>query len=103
MEMLPDRLAKMSQAEIADTVLRLSKSDVPGERLQAIVCGTKYRAVTQQFLDSLEEMAGDDTAIFFGTPISSFAKAALDVLGVREYTGEDRYIHEMIESGFQGI
>ena len=36
-----------------------------------------------------------------GVQISEFAKASLDILGIKEYRGDEKRIKDMIESKFE--
>ena len=100
---LRECLADKSQTEIEMILTQLSGSKSPMERLNAILFGAKYKVKTAQFIDNVSRMAGDEANTFFGTPMSSFATAVLDVLGVKKYTGDDGYILEMVESGFADV
>ncbi len=100
---LRECLAYKSQAEIETVITQLSESKSPMERLNAILLGAKYKVKNAQFLNNVSEMSGDEGNTFFGTPMSTFATAALDVLGVKKYTGDDGYILEMVESGFADV
>ena len=100
---LRECLADKSQAEIETVITLLSESKSPMERLNAILFGAKYKVKTAQFIDNVSRMTSGETNTFFGTPMSSFATAALDVLGVKKYTGDDGYILEMVESGFADV
>ena len=102
LEKLGNYMETATASEIEEEVFKLSESGGL-RRLNSILYGAKYQVRSERFINNVIAMSSDDQTKFFGTPISSFAKAALDILGVKKYTGDDRYIHEMIESGFVDI
>ncbi len=75
-------------------------SDIPILNLNAVNFGTKYHCQRKEFIDRLKKLT-DSNITFFGNEMKQFAVAALDVLGVQTYTGNDAFIKKLITSQFQ--
>ena len=103
LENLGNYLASATRQEIEAEIIEYSNSVNGLNRLNSILFGAKYGVRAERFITRLIDMSTDNATTFFGTPMSSFAKAALDILGVEKYTGDDDYIRIMIDSGFRDI
>lgn len=97
-----DDIWKRRPEDFKTMVLKYASSDSPIENLNAVLYGAKYKLSDERFILALHKMLDSD-ARFFGTPLSSFVQAALDVLGVQKYSGDDDYVMELIQSEFQQI
>lgn len=92
-------IARMSTNDM-HAVLLGAKSDIPILNLNAVIFGTKFRCTSPEFIELLKTKMLDSSVSFMGTPLESFATAALDILGVQEYNGTDDFICKLISSDF---
>lgn len=97
-----DEIRENSVDQFNNIVVRYATSDSPIENLNAVLFGTKYKCKEQQFVDALVKML-DSPERFFGTPLKLYVQASLDVLDVQHYTGDDNFVIELIQSGFETI
>ncbi len=64
-------------------------------RLNGIVECLDKRKATRNEIDLLEKLEADGT-VLGGRTMSTYAKAALDILGVKKYRGNDESVSELI-------
>lgn len=95
-------IRKQNPDRFNDFVVQYATSNSPIENLNAVLFGTKYRCKEQKFIEALKKLL-DSPERFFGTPIKLYVQAALDVLGVQHYTGDDSFVTSLIQSGFETI
>ena len=75
-------------------------SSSPIEFLNAMIFGTRLGIVNAKFIESVKNAENNET-VMMGVQISEFAKASLDILGIKEYRGDEKRIKDMIESKFE--
>ena len=85
--------------EFNQILLEYASSDLPIENLNAVLFGTKFGVKDDRFIGALKDMLKSD-ATFFGNPLRVFVQAALDVLGVEKYTGDESLAFRLIETKF---
>lgn len=64
----------------------------------AVIAGTQQGITDTTFVDELKKLVNNTEIVLLGVPISSIATAALDILGITKYEGNDEYIHSLITS-----
>ena len=65
-----------------------------------MVFGTRLGIDNAKFIESVKNAENNET-VMMGVQISEFAKASLDILGIKEYRGDEKRIKDMIESKFE--
>ena len=65
-------------------------------RVQGIISCAKLNEVPFQIADKLRELKADDVDIM-GRPVSQYAIAALDILKIEKYTGNDQDVKDFIK------
>lgn len=75
-------------------------SSSPIEFLNAMIFGTRLGIDNAKFIESVKNAENNET-VMMGVRISEFAKASLDILGIKEYRGDEKRIKDMIESKFE--
>ena len=75
-------------------------SSSPIEFLNAMIFGTRLGIDNAKFIESVKNAENNET-VMMGVQISEFAKASLDILGIKEYRGDEKRIKDMIESKFE--
>ena len=68
--------------------------------VNAIIAGTQQKIRDDAFVDQLNQIADDFETKMLNIPLSFFAIAALDILGIKTYNGDDEHIKIMIDSKF---
>lgn len=91
---------RMKEGHI-EAVLYGIKSDVPILNFNAVAYGAKYQCHEKEFIDALKNKFINSDITFFGMEMKSFVIAALDVLNVQKYTGNDTFIKQLITYKFQ--
>ncbi len=99
-DMNTQELISEMQSQNYDAILYCIKAKLPILNLNAVVFGARYKYKSDDFLRSLVLLESSPHS-FFGMPMSSFVLAALDVLDVRHYDGDDEFIKRIIQSQFQ--
>lgn len=61
---------------------------------------TPSSMLEKKFIESVKNAENNET-VMMGVQISEFAKASLDILGIKEYRGDEKRIKDMIESKFE--
>lgn len=97
-----EELEEIGGEALREGVVTYANSTSCADNISAVICGVKHGIRDPRFLSALEGMTGSDAKIF-GNRLSSFAKAALHVLGIREYTGDDDLALTLIETGFDVV
>lgn len=82
-----------------EKIMKDIASEVPFAVLNAIIDGTKSKIKEKWFIEAVVSNKGNDETIMH-IPISSFAYASLDVLGIEQYTGNDENVLKLIKTGF---
>ncbi len=90
---------KMAQND-GTAILIGAKSDKPILNLNAVIFGTKFKCKSQDFIDVLKTKLFNSDKSFMGTPLKVFVTAALDILEVKKYNGNDAEIRKLINSNF---
>ena len=83
-----------------EAILLGAQSDIPILNLNATIFGAKFRCTSPEFAEMLKTKMLYSDSTFMGTPLASFAVAALDVLRIQKYRGTDKFICELISSNF---
>ena len=68
-------------------------------KARAILAVVEYELVSQQIEEMLVSLKEDNERVFAANPdstISNFSKAALDILGIEKYDGNDEYVKDLI-------
>ena len=86
---------------LVDEIRNGIKSQLPIVVMNAIITGAENRIRDEQFIDGLRRQTENDT-LLLNLRIGDFAIAALDVLGVEEYSGSNKTILELIKGQFNG-
>lgn len=68
-------------------------------RMNAIAFSCICKADNAQIAEKIRKLKGDN-AILDGYSVSDFAKAALDIMQIEKYSGDNVRIRNLIESGF---
>jgi hypothetical protein len=82
-----------------EMILESIRSETPILILNAIISGTQQKIRDEKYIDGLR-MATLNNIALLNVKISELAVAALDVLGIEEYHGDDQRITSYIESAF---
>lgn len=98
MQKLED-LETFRSEELVEKVVEYATSSSSLKQLNAVLWGTKHRVRDERFIAAMLNMLNSD-ARFFGMPLSDYTQAALHVLGVQEYTGDDYSVLRLIQSDF---
>lgn len=69
------------------------------DKFNGIIECVKSNLKTAEIIERLKELKNDTTTIA-GHPIADFSMAALDILGIEKYDGDDNSIKQLIESKF---
>lgn len=64
----------------------------------AIIAGAQQSIKEPKFVAELKNLVNDTEIVLMGIPVSSIATAALDILGIIKYKGNDEYIQSLISS-----
>ena len=96
-EVLNEAIEKMKRGD-KETILDGVSSSVPLLVLDSVIYGGKYKVKDLSYIERLKEHLHNSNMTFFGTPLSSFVKATLDVLDVQPYEGTDQYIKNWIDT-----
>lgn len=75
-------------------------SDCPFELLNAIIAGTKIHLLDIEFIECVKA-ATKIEIVMMGVPLSDFAIAALETLGIQKYSGNNQRIKELIQCKFE--
>ena len=89
------RLADMSLPAIVNGV----RANHPILVLNAIIAGTKFNVCDPKFVKGVLDAERCETQLL-NIPIKHVANAALHLLGIKEYQGDDLQVKAMIESKF---
>lgn len=81
-----------------ETILKGISSKTQIMVANAIIAGTQQGITDTVFVDELKKLVSNTEIILMGIPISDIAIAALDILGITKYNGDDEYIHSLITS-----
>lgn len=84
----------------AEAIIFGAKSDLPVLNLNAVIFCAKYNVKLENFIFMLKNSFINSDITFFGMPFSKIAIAALDVLGVEKYSGDDSLVKQLIDSKF---
>ncbi len=94
------RFKKMLSGDIDCIEEGLSKGSVI-DRFNAIMAVVRFRVVNDEVETCLRKLCDDDSRAYRGNPdftVSNFAIAALDLLEMEKYDGDDEYVRELIEN-----
>ena len=80
----------------ATEVINNLQSDGAFYRVRGILQCVDLHFVNDSVIFSLENLKSDSVMIL-GYPVSAFAHAALECLGIETYTGDDSDIHRIIK------
>ena len=81
-----------------ETLLKGISSKVQIIVANAVIAGTQQGLTDTVFVDELKKLVSNTEIILMGIPISNIAVAALDILGIIKYDGDDEYIQNLIIS-----
>lgn len=76
-------------------------SITPILNMNAIIFGAKFKCTNKIFVDALSNRFIRSPVTLMGNEISQFALAALDVIGIQKYYGNDEFIIKLIKSNFE--
>ena len=68
--------------------------------MDGITSSSPIEFLNAMILESVKNAENNET-VMMGVQISEFAKASLDILGIKEYRGDEKRIKDMIESKFE--
>lgn len=68
-------------------------------RTNAIACAVIYNMTDDDIINAIKKLK-PDTYTSIGTSASGCAYAALDILGIEKYTGDDREVKEYLDCKF---
>ena len=68
-------------------------------RINAVMFAVKYKCKKNNVIELIKELLTDNTEVD-GYSVSQFSIAALDVLGITKYTGNDENVVELIDDEF---
>lgn len=89
---------RMHNGEVSAILTGISSgSDILN--LNAIITGTRIGLDDNSFILKVKALKNSD-AVLLGTHLSHVAKAALDVLKIEEYSGDNKLIKELIDTRF---
>lgn len=95
-EALIETIEKMKHGD-KETIISCINSHVPLLVLDSVIYGGKHKVKELSYIEKLKEHLHNSNVAFFGTPLSTYIKAALDVLDVLPYNGDDEYVKNWIE------
>ncbi|MBP0954104.1 MAG: hypothetical protein J6M90_00510 [Oscillospiraceae bacterium] len=95
-----DELINRITSGDSDAIIAGIQDNSPIVQLNALIYGTKAKIQNSVFVNSLKSLIGS-RAVFFGVPMEKYVLAALDVLGVQNYQGDDDFVLRLIHSDFQ--
>lgn len=81
-----------------ETILKGISSKTQIMVANAVIAGTQQGITDTVFVDELKKLVSNTEIILMGIPISNIAIAALDILGITKYNGNDEYIESLIIS-----
>lgn len=81
-----------------ETILKGISSKTQIMVANAVIAGTQQGITDTVFVDELKKLVSNTEIILMGIPISNIAIAALDILGITKYHGDDEYIKSLITS-----
>lgn len=77
-------------------------SETPIIALNSIMFGTINGVMNKDFISEVEKLTDSDVT-FLGNPLSAFAIAALHILDIKKYTGNDEFIINLINSKMEFV
>lgn len=70
-------------------------------KIDAIICSVQHNIVEENVVNKISSMKNDDEYLrSVAFTVGEFSSAALHLLGIEEYTGENKSIIRLIESKF---
>lgn len=93
-----DRVKKMINGDKKTIIECLSFSGAIF-RMDAIACACIHHYKDDEIIKKIKELK-NDTISLDGYSVSSFAHAALELLGIEKYTGNNYKVVNLIESNF---
>ena len=94
---IEEEIKKMSENNY-ELIISGAQSDIPILNLNAVLFGAKFRLRSPEFISILEDRLINSDCTFFGMPLYNFVCAALDVLDVKKYEGNDDHIVRLIKA-----
>lgn len=95
-----DEIIGMMKNNDTDAIIYGAESNIPILNLNAVIFGVKYRVSSDQFISLLKDKLLKSEVSFFGMKFSKIVTAALDVLNIEKYYGDDKLIMQLINSQF---
>lgn len=95
-----NEVIEMMKENNLDAIIFGAESDLPILNLNAVIFGTQNRISSEKYISLLKDKFLKSDISFFGMPFSKIVTAALDVLGVEKYAGNDDSIIRLINSNF---
>lgn len=95
-----DEVIKLMEENNIEAIIFGAESDLPILNLNSVIFGAKYKVSSEKFISLLKEKLIKSEASFFGMSLSKIVTAALDVLGVEKYSGNDISIIRLVNSNF---
>lgn len=96
-----NEIIDMMRARNVDAIIFGAESDSPILNLNAVIFGTQNKVLSDKYIALLKEKLIKSDTAFFGMPLSKIVTAALDVLGVEKYSGNDASVIRIIKSDFK--
>ena len=96
---MSEQIKKMLGGDVSE-ILNGIVSDIPILVMNAIIGGAENRVKDRRFIDSLKEQKSNDIELLH-IRIGDVAIAALDVLGIEKYTGDDQAVKDIIYTQFK--
>ena len=92
-----EMLQKMKNGDIG-AIMEAANSNNPFWQLHSIINGTRIGLKSDEYIELIKNEFMHSEAKFLGMRMSYFAEAALDILGIEKYTGEDSTVKNLIKS-----
>ena len=83
-----------------DVIIRGVNDKTPIVNYKAILSGTREGMKDRAFIKGLKRLKKSEIILLGGVKLSDFAIAALDLLNIEKYVGEDEHIKKYISSNF---
>lgn len=83
-----------------DIIIRGINDKTPIVNYKAILSGTREGMHDRAFIKGLKRLKKSEVTLLGGVKLRDFAVAALDLLNVEKYIGDDEHIKKYISSNF---
>lgn len=99
MNNIQSRIDEMHNGSVA-AIMNGIHSSCLFELLNAIITGTRIHLLDEDFVNCVKAATRIEDTLM-GVPLSDFARASLDSLGIQKYTGDNKKIKELIQCKFK--